>query len=1419
MNRIFDVIWSHAQNAWVVTSERTARRGKPGRLRLPILALCLSPLPLQAADLPEGGQIVLGDGLIGTPASNNLQILQNSRKLAIDWQRFDIGADKSVTFRQPDSGAIALNRVIGSDGSAILGKLDANGQVFLINPNGILFGQGASVNVGGLVASTLDLGNEDFEAGSYRFKANGRPAGINNLGSIAASDGGSVALLGGQVGNDGVIQAKLGTVVLAAGDQITLDFAGDGLLNVQVDRAAADALAHNGKLIAADGGSVVMTVGSGEALLKTVVNNEGVIEARTLGNRNGRIALLGDTGQGIVQVGGSLDASAPDTGDGGFIETSGATVRVADTARVTTRAGTGKTGTWRIEPSDLSIGAGGSPAGSSIGADTLSANLAATNVEVASGNDGTGPGDIEVNAAVGWSAVTTLTLTAHNDIDIRADIDATGNGAGLALNPGGNAGYRLFNGASITLSGNGARFSVNGDLYTLIQDLAALQDIAGGDPGGRYALGNDIAASDTGTWNGGAGFEPIGNGETPFTGIFDGLGHRISGLTIDRTTSDNVGLFGTTQGATIRRLGLTDTSIRGLSRVGGLVGKASSSTLDSVYSIGNVNGYQYIGGLVGENSGLIANSHGIGAVGGESFVGGLVGSNSGQLIGTFARASVTGTASSIGGLAGSNSGVLMGNFAIGDTLGDTHVGGLVGSNDGGMVAGNYSLGQVGGNTGVGGLAGANLAGLIAANYSNAVVGGNVDTGGLAGLNLGGLVAGGGFGISMPGELASLLGLDGHASFAGGYSIGGLAETATGLGLPGFDDGRLFAGSYSLGSLAGIDSLDGLRTLVDSRLATTGPGIVVPGGLASLDNIRAAIDGIPGDYASHPGSVSGNVNVGGLVGFNSNGIVVGGHNFANVYGNANVGGLVGTSSGLIVGNSASGDVAGRAENTGGLVGYNAGTLRTNYATGSVAGVDRVGGLVGHNVGHVDTSHATGDVASGGDGGGLVGANAGHIENSFALGSVIGAAPRSGGLAGSNSGSIANTYASGSVSGPSEAGGLVGYNSGSIDTSYAIGAVIATGRDVGALLGNNGGSLSRSYWNATTAGGLPGIGTGDTGGAGGLSDGHMMREDSFAGWSISASGGSTAVWRIHEGHTAPLLRAFMTPLAVVADDVTIIYDGSVWAGGSGYTASSITPNFWHRFPKVDHNLIHGTINTSQPARNAGSHAIDSGLYSSQLGYDIGYLPGTLTIDRARLILSASPDSKTYDGTVASSGTVGVAGLATGDTLTATQRYDSAEAGERTLRVDEVAIDDGNGGNNYEVTHRTATGSILAATDNGDGGVGSDGGIGADGGSDDSGNTGGGSDGSENSGGNGGDDDGGDDGNGSNRNRRDKSNFVRLSPAYLAALATREPCRTADQRLDIRQRYRCPVATTTQDQAANESAVPYAIEDGGLRLPEGL
>ncbi|SER02621.1 filamentous hemagglutinin family N-terminal domain-containing protein, partial [Pseudomonas cuatrocienegasensis] len=680
MNRTYALVWNPSLAAWTVTDERARRRAKGAGAVL--AAALLLPLTAIAADLPSGGQVVSGSGAINQPNANQMVIDQASNKLAIDWQSFDIAAGNKVTFNQPGRDAIALNRVLGADGSKIMGQLDANGRVFLINPNGVLFGSGAQVNVGGLVASTLNISNSDFAAGNYKFKGNGSNASVINNGQITAADGGSVALLGGTVSNNGVIVANQGSVALAAGNAVTLDFAGDGLLNVQVDEAVVDALVENHQLIKADGGQVLLTANAGDALLKTVVNNTGVIEAQTLGEKDGKIVLLGSFDGGTVQVAGTLDASAPNGGDGGFIETSGAHVKVADSTKVTTKAANGKTGTWLIDPTDFTVSAGNDNQSSSgIGANTLSSNLASNSVTLQTVATGSEAGDINVNAAVTWNADTTLTLNAHNNININAAItasDAQGKVAlqyGQASANGGTADYHIA--APINLQ-SGENFSTQkgstGSVhsYTVVNDAAALQAM-NNHLGGNYAVGSHIDLSGISNW------QPVGS-VTFFTGRFDGLGHTLSNLTIDRSgVLDPVGLFGYTSSSVIRDIGLVGGSVTGGTYVGGLVGY-------------NLVGYNQIG--------AISNAYATGSVSGVDYVGGLVGYNYGGAISNaYATGSVSGSGDYVGGLVGvnTNSGTISNAYATGSVLGASQVGGLVGSNDGSISSSFYATTNAAGN--------------------------------------------------------------------------------------------------------------------------------------------------------------------------------------------------------------------------------------------------------------------------------------------------------------------------------------------------------------------------------------------------------------------------------------------------------------------------------------------------------------------------------------------------------------------------------------------------------------------------------------------------------------------------------------------------------------------------------------------------
>ena len=570
---------------------------------------------------PQDGKVVSGQAGIGQDGKITT-ITQSSDRVSIHWRSFGVAADETVQFKQPSASAIALNRVIGNDPSQIFGRLTANGRVYLINPNGILFGSGAQVNVGGLVASTLDIDDDSLSNNRRRFVGSSKASVVVEQGARLVADGGSggggeVALLGHQVINQGSIMARLGTVALGGGNDITLDFNGDRLLSLVVNKNELNAQARNGGLIQADGGMVLMSAGARDSLLASVVNNNGILQAQSVQEREGKIVLLAGMAAGSTEVSGTLDASAPlaDGSNGGFIETSGAQVKVADGARITTRAASGKTGLWLIDPTDFSIAASG---GDMTGA-TLAAQLANSNVEIQSTNGGSGSsGNIYVNDALRWSSGTGLTLNAINNIYLNSLIDASqGNGGRLVLKFGqGNAnGYGTNQDGSVSttladyyLGANGrvnlkagANFAtqLGGEAqleYTVITQLGQAGDETRADAtnslqglgysgrlGGNYVLGADIDASDTANWNDDGsgnklGFKPIGKNGEAFSGRFHGLGHVIDQLSIQRPAEDGVGLFGRVEGVTyglggeLRDIGLNRVRIRGNFGVGALVG-------------------------------------------------------------------------------------------------------------------------------------------------------------------------------------------------------------------------------------------------------------------------------------------------------------------------------------------------------------------------------------------------------------------------------------------------------------------------------------------------------------------------------------------------------------------------------------------------------------------------------------------------------------------------------------------------------------------------------------------------------------------------------------------------------------------------------------------------------------------------------
>jgi len=413
--------------------------------------------------------------------------------------------------------------------------------------------------------------------------------------------------------------------------------------------------------------------------------------------------------------------------------------------------------------------------GGDISGATLSAELATTSVTLLSSSGAkAGAGNVNVNDAVSWSANTGLTLTASNNVNVNRSITATGASARLAINPNtpngsesasGTGTFNLARGAAINLPNVSASSTtalvIGGTPYTGINRLGSPGSTTGtdlqgikGDLSGHFALGSNIDATATATWNSNgaatptyAGFTPLGNSPAAFTGAFDGLGHTIGSLFINRPTTDGVGLFGELGSAgpsLVQNLGIVGASVTGANFVGGLVGGSGGGTVINSYVTGRVAGGDSVGGLVGSDYfARIFNSHTSASVSGSmGSIGGLVGFGYADSVSnSYATGSVTGP-TAVGGLVGFTRGAIDQSYATGRVSGASDVGGLVGWVGGkfdestGLITNSYATGQVTGTTEVGGLLGAIKGdyGSVYNSYATGNVSGSHRVGGLIGFN-------------------------------------------------------------------------------------------------------------------------------------------------------------------------------------------------------------------------------------------------------------------------------------------------------------------------------------------------------------------------------------------------------------------------------------------------------------------------------------------------------------------------------------------------------------------------------------------------------------------------------------------------------------------------------------------------------------
>jgi filamentous hemagglutinin family protein len=450
-----------------------------------------------ANTLPTGYSVNSGNVAVST-AGANMTIKQNTDKASVNWQSFSIGSAASVNIQQNSASSVLLNRVVGNDPSQIFGKLTANGQVILINPNGIVFGKGGSVTASAFTASTFGMSEEDFKKGKYKYDRNGSKAGITVEEGASINTtvpGGYVALISATVNNQGNISTKQGPVILAAGESVALpstltDNVGiplSGKVRLELAPSTINASVENGGTITTEGGQVLMQAAAVADAVASVTHT-GAID--TTGAQGGAVTLLAEGGH--IKASGSITANSIDannkggdiiigrdevTGElaattdvsgahleskGGFVETSGHDLNV-DSAQV-------KAANWLLDPDNIDITgdavaakAGFSKIKASDIANALNAGTSVTvrttaptglnqptysdNAGTGSGSPVAGDGNIEVNAAIvkSGSNNASLTLLADNGITVNqrigiASSDATSTGKlDVTMNSGGVA--------------------------------------------------------------------------------------------------------------------------------------------------------------------------------------------------------------------------------------------------------------------------------------------------------------------------------------------------------------------------------------------------------------------------------------------------------------------------------------------------------------------------------------------------------------------------------------------------------------------------------------------------------------------------------------------------------------------------------------------------------------------------------------------------------------------------------------------------------------------------------------------------------------------------------------------------------------------------------------------------------------------
>ena len=523
---------------------RGSRAKRKAALRVPGVALAALALGAGHGEAQlVGGHVTGGQATINALSPTSTVINQQSQNASFRWQSFSIPAGSAVAFRQPSTSSIALNTVTGGSASAIYGSLTANGHVWLINPNGIVVGPSAQVTAAGVLLSTIGTSDQDFMAGNYAFNTPGHSdAAIVNHGHVVATSGGSVVMVAPQVRNDGLVEADLGTVVLAGAKAFTVDFAGDALLKFAITKpvdavpVGTKSLVTNTGTVAASGGTVLMTAQAAQGVLDNVINTSGIVEATSVKAVDGKI-ILSASGGG-TEVSGTLDASGKGSGEtGGTVKVLGDTVTLSSGTLIDARGDAGggtvlvggdfhgkgpdpnaKTTTVAkdvvIDASAVSHGNGGNVAVWSDGATDFAGSI------LARGGAWSGNG--------GFVETSGSTLTVTGTVDTRAPAGHTGM---WLLDPVGNV--TITSSTGCTSAGFMCSFDITSAVGSSDFALETTGDIVVASDGAMdYSSGNQLNLLANGNIDVNAGIQNSGSGALNLVAGWDGT-TGLSGSTFN----------------------------------------------------------------------------------------------------------------------------------------------------------------------------------------------------------------------------------------------------------------------------------------------------------------------------------------------------------------------------------------------------------------------------------------------------------------------------------------------------------------------------------------------------------------------------------------------------------------------------------------------------------------------------------------------------------------------------------------------------------------------------------------------------------------------------------------------------------------------------------------------------------------------